>query len=169
MDDLIHVVNGWSDQQFMKEFGSLFEDSVWIAECSADLRPFGSWEEMMQVMTKQVLESKYEEKLELLRKHPDLGARISMSTSSVQEQAGAGLDSLTPAQYNELKQMNERYTRRFGFPFILAVKGHTKESILDSMRQRLQRSEQEEFVTALNEVFKIATIRLQQWITERAT
>ncbi|WP_145331391.1 2-oxo-4-hydroxy-4-carboxy-5-ureidoimidazoline decarboxylase [Paenibacillus xylanexedens] len=169
MDDLIHLVNGWSDQQFIKEFGSLFEESAWIAERSAGLRPFGSWEEMMQVMTKQVLDSENEDKLELLRKHPDLGARISMSTSSVQEQAGAGLDSLTPAHYNELKQLNEGYTRQFGFPFILAVKGHTKESILDSMRQRLQRSEQEEFVTALNEVFKIATIRLQQWMTKRAT
>lgn len=168
MDDFIHLVNGWSDQQFMKEFGSLFEESAWIAERAADLRPFGSWEEMMQVMTKQVLDSEYKEKLELLRKHPDLGARISMSTSSVQEQAGAGLDSLTSEQYNELKQLNERYTKQFGFPFILAVKGHTKESIFDSIRQRLERSEQEEFVTALNEVFKIATIRLQQWMTERA-
>ena len=168
MDDLIHLVNGWSDQQFMKEFGSLFEESAWIAERAAGLRPFCSWEEMMQVMTKQVLDSEYKEKLKLLRKHPDLGARIRMSTSSVQEQAGAGLDSLTPEQYNELKQLNERYTKQFGFPFILAVKGHTKGSIFDSIRQRLERNEQEEFVTALNEVFKIATIRLQQWMTERA-
>ncbi|MGO4530195.1 2-oxo-4-hydroxy-4-carboxy-5-ureidoimidazoline decarboxylase [Paenibacillus sp. 2TAF8] len=163
MDDLIHHVNSWSDTQFVQTFGTLFEESAWVAERSAVLRPFSSLEEMMQVMTQQVLASKYEEKLQLLRKHPDLGARISMSSNSVQEQAGAGLDSLSPEQYKDLKQLNGEYITQFGFPFILAVKGHTAESILESIRHRRGRSPQEEFETALNEVFKIAAIRLRQW------
>lgn len=169
MGDLIHQVNSWSDTQFVRIFGTLFEESAWIAERSAVLRPFDSLEEMMQVMTQHVLASEHEEKLELLRKHPDLGARIRMSGSSVLEQAGAGLDSLSPEQYNELKQLNEQYTMRFGFPFILAVKGHTAETILEAMRHRQRKSALEEFETALNEVFKIAAIRLQQWQTQQGT
>ncbi|MBU5352034.1 2-oxo-4-hydroxy-4-carboxy-5-ureidoimidazoline decarboxylase [Paenibacillus barcinonensis] len=166
MHNLLHLVNSWSESQFVQTFGSLFEDSAWIAERSAPLRPFDSFEEMMQTMIQQVLGSEYEEQLELLRKHPDLGAKISMSSSSVREQAGVGLDSLTPEQFKEMQQLNSTYTSRYGFPFIVAVKGHTTESILDLMRQRQGRASQQEFETALKEVFKIAGIRLQQWLEE---
>lgn len=167
MSNLINLVNSWSKLQFEQTFGPLFEQSAWIAARSAVLRPFSSFEEMMQAMTRQVLASGQEEKLELLRKHPDLGARVSMSSSSVREQTGAGLDSLSLEQYNDLQQLNRRYTAQFGFPFILAVKGHSAESILESMRDRQARSLQEEFETALNEVFKIAEIRLLQWLKEQ--
>ncbi|MGQ8871963.1 2-oxo-4-hydroxy-4-carboxy-5-ureidoimidazoline decarboxylase [Paenibacillus sp. TSA_86.1] len=166
MSDPTHLINSWSDAQFTQTFGSLFEESAWIAERSAILRPFESLEEMMHVMTRQILALEHEEKLELLRKHPDLGARISMSRSSVEEQTGAGLDSLSIEQYNELKQLNKDYTMRFGFPFILAVKGHTAASILESMRLRQSRSPEDEFKTALVEVCKIADIRLRQWLSQ---
>ncbi|WP_434750908.1 2-oxo-4-hydroxy-4-carboxy-5-ureidoimidazoline decarboxylase [Paenibacillus amylolyticus] len=166
MSDPIHLINSWSDAQFIQTFGSLFEDSAWIAERSAVLRPFDSLEEMMRVMTQQILALEQEEKLELLRKHPDLGARISMSRSSAEEQTGAGLDSLSIEQYNELRQLNKEYTMQFGFPFILAVKGHTAASILESMRIRQRRGPEDEFGTALNEVFKIADIRLRQWLSQ---
>ncbi|PYE49143.1 2-oxo-4-hydroxy-4-carboxy-5-ureidoimidazoline decarboxylase [Paenibacillus barcinonensis] len=166
MNDLLHLVNSWSESQFVQTFGTLFEDSAWIAERAAPLRPFDSFEEMMQTMLGRVLVSEHEEQLELLRKHPDLGARISMSSSSVREQAGAGLDLLTPEQYTELQQLNSTYTSQYGFPFILAVKGHTTESILDSMRQRQGRAAHQEFETALMEVSKIAGTRLQQWLAE---
>lgn len=73
MHNLLHLVNSWSESQFVQTFGSLFEDSAWIAERSAPLRPFDSFEEMMQTMIQQVLGSEYEERLELLRKHPTWG------------------------------------------------------------------------------------------------
>ncbi|WP_339255743.1 factor-independent urate hydroxylase [Paenibacillus sp. FSL R5-0713] len=166
MSDLIKLVNNWSITQFVHTFGGLFEESPWVAERSGLLRPFDSFEQMMNVMKNVVQASDDQVKLQLLRNHPDLGARISMSSNSVQEQAGAGLDSLSQEQYNELQQLNKAYTSQFGFPFILAVKGHTASSILESMRQRHRRGREEEFETALREVFKIAGIRLEQWLAQ---
>lgn len=122
MSDLIKLVNNWSITQFVHTFGGLFEESPWVAERAGLLRPFDSLEQMMHVMTSVVQASDDQVKLQLLRNHPDLGARISMSSNSVQEQAGAGLDSLSQEQYNELQQLNKAYTSQFGFPFILAVK-----------------------------------------------
>ncbi|KAF4326253.1 hypothetical protein G195_000249 [Phytophthora kernoviae 00238/432] len=166
MSDFIKLVNSWSITQFVHTFGGLFEESPWVAERSWPLRPFDSFEHMMNVMKNVVQTSDEKMKLQLLCNHPDLGARISMSSNSVQEQAGAGLNSLSPEQYNELRKLNKEYTSQFGFPFILAVKGHTAQSILESMRRRNQRGRQEEFQTALKEVFKIASIRLEQWLVQ---
>ncbi|NUU78880.1 factor-independent urate hydroxylase [Paenibacillus xylanilyticus] len=166
MSDLIKLVNSWSVTQFVHTFGGLFEESPWVAERSWTLRPFDSMEHMINVMKNVVETSEDKVILQLLRNHPDLGARISMSSNSVQEQAGAGLDSLSPEMYSELSQLNKEYTSRFGFPFILAVKGHTAHSILESMRQRNGRGREEEFQTALKEVFKIASIRLEQWLAQ---
>jgi len=166
MSDFIKLVNSWSVTQFVHTFGGLFEESPWVAERSWTLRPFDSLEHMMNVM-KHVVETADDKViLQLLRNHPDLGARISMSSNSVKEQAGAGLDSLSPEMYSELNQLNKEYTSRFGFPFILAVKGHTAQTILDSMRQRRGRDREEEFQTALKEVFKIASIRLEKWLVQ---
>ncbi|WP_128102151.1 2-oxo-4-hydroxy-4-carboxy-5-ureidoimidazoline decarboxylase [Paenibacillus sp. DCT19] len=166
MSDFIKLVNNWSITQFVHTFGGLFEESPWVAELSWPTRPFDSFEQMMKVMTSMVLVSNEDVQLQLLRKHPDLGARIRMSNHSVKEQSGAGLDHLTEAQYNELRELNREYTSRFGFPFILAVKGHTADSILEAIRQRNRRSPEEEFHSALKEVFKIASIRLEQWIDQ---
>ncbi|WP_405156924.1 2-oxo-4-hydroxy-4-carboxy-5-ureidoimidazoline decarboxylase [Paenibacillus sp. FSL K6-0108] len=166
MGDLIRLVNNWSITQFVHTFGGLFEESPWVAERSWSSRPFDSFGQMMKVMNNIVQTSEEKAKLQLLCNHPDLGARISMSSNSVQEQADAGLNSLSEEQYNELSQLNKEYTGRFGFPFILAVKGHTAESILESMRKRNRRGREEEFQTALKEVFKIASIRLEQWLVQ---
>ncbi|MGC5772311.1 factor-independent urate hydroxylase [Paenibacillus pabuli] len=166
MADFIKLVNNWSVTQFVHTFGGLFEESPWVAERSWSSRPFDSFEHMMNVMKNVVHTSDEKVKLQLLCNHPDLGARISMSSNSVQEQTGAGLNSLSAEQYNELSKLNQEYTSQYGFPFILAVKGHTAQSILESMRMRNRRGREEEFQTALKEVFKIASIRLEQWLVQ---
>ncbi|MEN1986614.1 MULTISPECIES: 2-oxo-4-hydroxy-4-carboxy-5-ureidoimidazoline decarboxylase [Paenibacillus] len=169
MDEFITRINNWSAEQYVQTFGGLFEESPWVAEHSYGMRPFASFEHMMNVMKQVVLAADTEVKLQLLRNHPDLGARIRMSDSSVQEQAGAGLNSLSPVQFEEMNRLNRKYTDRLGFPFIMAVKGHHPDSILHAMRQRNERSWDEEFRTALGEVFNIASIRLEQWITQAGT
>lgn len=116
MGDLIRLVNNWSITQFVHTFGGLFEESPWVAERSWSSRPFDSFGQMMKVMNNIVQTSEEKAKLQLLCNHPDLGARISMSSNSVQEQADAGLNSLSEEQYNELSQLNKEYTGRFGFP-----------------------------------------------------
>lgn len=169
MGEFITHVNNWSAEQYVQTFGGLFEEAPWVAEHSYGMRPFASFEHMMNVMKQVVLAADTEIKLQLLRNHPDLGAHIRMSDSSVQEQAGAGLNSLSPVQFEEMNRLNRDYTDRMGFPFIMAVKGHHPDSILLAMRRRNERSRDEEFRTALGEVFKIASIRLEQWVAQAGT
>jgi 2-oxo-4-hydroxy-4-carboxy-5-ureidoimidazoline decarboxylase len=101
------------------------------------------------------------EQLALLRAHPDLGARARMSDASLGEQSGAGLDSLAPAEFARLQQLNAAYRARFGFPFLFAVKGSTTHDVLDALAARLSATPDAEFAEALRQVFRIAQFRLQ--------
>ena len=98
--------------------------------------------------------------LALLRAHPDLGTRLQMSEVSQKEQAGVGLDKLTKEEFAEFVSLNKRYVTKFNFPFIMAVKGQNKESILLAMKQRVHNAYEEEYRIALQEVYKIAGFRL---------
>ena len=89
-----------------------------------------------------------------------------MAEASVAEQSGAGLDSLSPEEYERFHQLNQQYRQTFGFPFILAVRGHTKESILENFAQRVHNSPHEEMARALLEIEQIAYLRLKSWIGE---
>jgi 2-oxo-4-hydroxy-4-carboxy-5-ureidoimidazoline decarboxylase len=101
------------------------------------------------------------EQLALLRAHPDLGARARMSTASVGEQQGAGLDRLTPEEFQRLQQLNLAYREKFGFPFLFVVKGSTKHDILAALERRLPADRDQEFQEALRQVHRIAIFRLQ--------
>jgi 2-oxo-4-hydroxy-4-carboxy-5-ureidoimidazoline decarboxylase len=102
-----------------------------------------------------------DEQLALIRAHRDLGTRAKMAAASVQEQAGVGLDQLSPERYEELLQLNQAYRDRFQFPFIVAVKEHTQASILATLRQRLTNDRETEHAAALAEIAKIAGFRLE--------
>jgi len=148
-------------QRFVKSFGWVFEHSPWVAERAWIPGPFESVEALHAAMTDQVEQATREEQLALLRAHPDLGTRARMSDASVGEQAGAGLDHLTPAEFAELQRLNAAYRERFGFPFLLAVKGCSKRDILSSLTQRLAGTPDEEFRLALEQVYRIARFRLE--------
>ena len=147
---------------FVAALGAVFEDSPWVAERAWTHRPFAGLTSLHEAMTHQVLASSRDEQLTLLRAHPDLGARARMSASSEQEQAGAGLDRLTPAQYEHLTSANARYRERFGFPFLFAVKGSTKEDVLAALDRRRVASPDEERAEAMRQVYKIARFRLDE-------
>jgi 2-oxo-4-hydroxy-4-carboxy-5-ureidoimidazoline decarboxylase len=106
-----------------------------------------------------------EEKLALIKAHPDLAGRLALAgevtADSAKEQASAGLDRLTPHELAALTRMNEHYNAHFGFPFILAVKGRTKEEVIASMRNRLGADAEAEFETALGEIERIAQLRIK--------
>jgi 2-oxo-4-hydroxy-4-carboxy-5-ureidoimidazoline decarboxylase len=99
--------------------------------------------------------------LAVLRAHPDLGARARMSEASVGEQAGAGLDRLTPEEFERLQQLNHDYREAFGFPFLLAVKGATKHDVLAALEHRRHSTRDAEFGEALRQVARIARFRLE--------
>ena len=142
--------------------GWVFEHSPWVAERAWQRRPFPDLERLHTAMTAEVERATREEQLALLRAHPDLGARARMSDASTGEQAGAGLDRLTPEEFHRLQEKNVAYREKFGFPFLYAVKGSSKYDILQALGQRLQASPEEEFRQALNQVYRIARFRLEE-------
>jgi len=108
--------------------------------------------------------AKAEEQLALLRAHPDLGTRARISAASTGEQAGAGLDQLTPREIKFLHELNSAYRKNFGLPFLFAVKGTSKHDILRALELRLGASLEEEFEKALRQVQRIARFRLLELV-----
>lgn len=157
----------WTKEQFLQQFGGLYEHSAWITEQAWEQRPFNTLQDMLNTMKKIVSDSDTSTQLTLLRQHPDLGTKIEMSDHSQSEQAGAGLTGLSAEQYEQLAKLNEVYTEQYQFPFILAVKGKTTDQILESMRHRTGKPAEEEFQTALGQVHMIAGLRLQMWADEQ--
>lgn len=157
IDELNHL----SQPEFVEKVGWVFENSPWVAERAWAHGPFASLDALHAAMVAEVEHATPDEQLGLLRAHPDLGARARMSRASVSEQSGAGLDNLTPEEYAELTRLNMGYREDFGFPFLIAVKGCTKDDILRSLRKRVAGAREEEFRTALEQVFRIARFRLE--------
>ncbi len=151
--------------QFVSAIGWVFEHSPWVAERAWNTRPFQNVEGLHRAMVEQVERALPEEQLALLRAHPDLGTRAHVSEASGAEQAGAGLDQLTPREFERLRGLNEYYRDKFGFPFLFAVRGSTKHDILDALGRRVQSSREEEYRVALDQVYRIARFRLEDTLS----
>jgi len=164
----IEALNSMSVQQFTAALGSIFEHSPWVAQRAAPLRPFGDREALHQGLCRQVAQASVAEQDALILAHPKLGARgrqrAQLTPSSAQEQSRAGLDACSDAEFAELLRLNELYMARFARPFILAVRGHTPESILAALRQRLDHDPAAEHATALQQIYRIAAFRLNDLV-----
>jgi len=154
-------INLLDQNAFVATLGWIFEDSPWVVERAWASRPFTSLHALEDAMSHQVIVASREEQLKLLRTHPDLGAKARMSDASIGEQAGAGLDRLSTEEFTRLQAANATYRNTFGFPFLFAVKGSTKHEILAALESRLNATIEEEFETALKQVFRIAAFRLE--------
>jgi 2-oxo-4-hydroxy-4-carboxy-5-ureidoimidazoline decarboxylase len=146
--------------QFVQALGEIFERTPTVAAQAWHHRPFSSLDDLHQKMMAIVMGFDRDRKLALARAHPDLGSKVKMAPSSVQEQAGVGLDRLNSDEYTRFQQLNQAYLAKFGFPFIVAVKNHTKQSILEAFDRRLQNSAEVELATAIEEISQIARFRL---------
>jgi 2-oxo-4-hydroxy-4-carboxy-5-ureidoimidazoline decarboxylase len=153
-------LNAATRAQFVETLGWIFEHSPWVAERAYDMRPFASIDDLHRAMTTVVTSANREEQLALLRAHPDLGTRARVSDASRGEQEGAGLDRLTPDEFERMSRWNAEYRDRFGFPFLFAVKGSTKDDILRALEQRRHAAMEAEFAEALRQVYRIARFRL---------
>lgn len=159
-------INQAGRDEFVNTLGDIYEESPWVAERSELERPFASAKELQRTMQRVVEESTRESQLALLRAHPDLGEQTEMTDASEAEQSAAGLDELGPEQYETFQRLNESYRDQFDFPFIMAVKNATPETIQAAMERRLENSAAQEFRTALDEVHKIARLRLDEQLDE---
>lgn len=158
----IESINQTDVEQFVELLGGIYEHSPWVAKrCYAE-RPFHSVEELQEAMKQTVEDASNAEQLALLRAHPDLGSSAELTESSEAEQEAAGLDRLTPDQYETFQQLNRQYHDKFEFPFIMAVKHESTDAIQEAMEDRLEHSRETEFRTALKEVHTIAAIRLEE-------
>lgn len=157
-------VNRLDQGAFVERLGWVFEHSPWVAERAWATRPWTSLEMLHQAMCQMVEAAPIALKLALIRAHPDLGSRARMAEASTREQKGAGLDTLTPQEFNRLQGLNRAYTEKFGFPFILAVRGLTKHDILRALEERLEHDKETEFETALEQIYRIAGFRLYEVI-----
>ncbi|WP_170287655.1 2-oxo-4-hydroxy-4-carboxy-5-ureidoimidazoline decarboxylase [Aquibacillus halophilus] len=157
-------LNRISKDEFINLFGEVFEHSPWIAKKAEEFRPFQSLDALHSRMVEIVRNAPQEEKLELIRAHPNLGDKIEMSEDSSQEQQGAGLKHLTEEEFKSFHSLNQTYIDKFGFPFIFAVKGKYKDDIHQAMKLRVKESPANEFNTALSEIYKIALFRLREKI-----
>ncbi|MEM0981691.1 MAG: 2-oxo-4-hydroxy-4-carboxy-5-ureidoimidazoline decarboxylase [Cyanobacteria bacterium P01_H01_bin.58] len=157
-------LNQMTQTEFTVALGNIFEHTPVIACESWPKRPFASVEALHQVMVAVMQSLSPTEQRSLICAHPDLGSRVQMTTASVQEQASAGLNQLSKAEYEQFQTLNRTYQARFQFPFIVAVKDHTKDSILKAFYQRLTHDATTEQATALLEIAKIARFRLAAMI-----
>ena len=153
---------------FVAAFGGVYEHSPWIAEAAFErgLPADGdSATGLHRALTAVLREAPLDRKRALINAHPDLAGRLAMAgrltADSSKEQAGVGLDRLSAEEYARFTALNEAYKERFGFPFIMAVKGRTKEEIPEAFERRLQHDEATEQATALEQIERIALLRLQ--------
>ena len=149
---------------FTETLGAIFEHSPWVPQRAAASRPFASRLDLLDTMRTVVREAPIEDQLNLIRAHPQLGARgrrrLELTEASSREQRRAGLDACSDAEFAELMQLNAAYVQKFDFPFILAVRGHDPDSILAFMRTRLNNNLEQERHTALTQIGLIGGYRL---------
>jgi OHCU decarboxylase len=154
--------------EFVSRFGGVFEHSAWIAERAYDKGALPGpvdADNVHRALAAEFRAADEAARLGVLKAHPDLAGRLAvageLTDDSRKEQAGAGLDRLTPSEFARFTDLNTRYQARFGFPFIIAVKGLQKEEILHAFENRIHHSRPDEFETACKEVEKIARLRLE--------
>ena len=162
--DSIDKVNNLRKSDFISIFGNVFEKTQWIAEKAYNSKPYKNLEELFSKMMEIFENSKKEKHLEILNAHPDLAIEKKLTEDSRNEQKNASLNQCTDEEFVEFRKLNNEYKKKFGFPFIIAVKGKNKEEILNNFRQRLTNNINLEFEEAKKQVKKIASFRLSEII-----
>lgn len=157
----IAEVNAMPLGTFTATYGDVAEHSAWVAEGAAGFRPFNSREAMIGAFSHVVDRASRDKQLALIRAHPDLATKARLTTDSTLEQQGAGLASLSEDEFARFTRLNDSYKAKFGFPFIFAVKGATKQQILTNFEERLRSSAEGEFTNAIVQVCRIFRFRIE--------
>ena len=162
----MNKIDKLSQSEFVEIFGNIFEKARWIAEKLYNEKPFNNFEELRSKMLEIFINTSKEIQVKVLNAHPDLADKTkmgSLATDSKIEQNNAGLNRCFTEEFNEFKNLNNKYKKKFGFPFILAVKGKDKIEILNEFKKRILNNKNDEFGEALTQVVKIANLRLKEF------
>lgn len=149
---------------FVRALDGIFEHSPWVADAAWTARPFATREALLAALVAAMRAAPASSQLALIRAHPELAGRAAvrgtLTAESRGEQAGAGLDACSPEEFERLQELNADYANKFGFPFILAVRGSTRAEIIARFGERLAHSPAAEFDEALTQIARIAALRL---------
>ncbi|MCQ8241329.1 2-oxo-4-hydroxy-4-carboxy-5-ureidoimidazoline decarboxylase [Rhizosaccharibacter radicis] len=163
-DPLISFLAQADKAGFISRLGALYEHSPWIAAEAWSRRPFADRDALRAALRAVVDEANEARQLQLIRAHPDLAGKLAragtLEAHSTREQQGLGLDRLDDAEYRRFDSLNTAYRERFGFPFIVAVRAHTRDSVLAAFESRLRNTPDQERRAALREIHQIAAFRL---------
>jgi N-carbamoyl-L-amino-acid hydrolase len=166
----LQELNSLPTPQFVAALSGIFERSPWVPERVAHARPFSSGLALHAAMCAAVDRASISEQLALIRAHPELAGRAAirgeLTPESTREQQGAGLAACTPEEFARLHYLNGLYTQKFGFPFVLAVKGHNRASVIAALEQRAENTVEHERAVALREIGRIAGFRLADLVDE---
>ena len=165
----LETLNAMSPADFTARLGAIFEHSPWVAERAAAQRPFASVDALHQAMAGVVRDASHDERLRLIRAHPELAGKAAvrgeLTDESTREQKGAGLDRCSPEEFERMQDLNRRYNEKFGFPFVIAVKGHDRDGILRHFAQRLGNDREVEMAECIEQIIRIGGHRLADAVT----
>ena len=160
----IAKVNLLSENDFVDIFGNVFEKTNWIANKAFNLKPYKDFNELISTLIKIYENSSKEDCLKIFNTHPELAVEKKLTEDSRKEQKNANLNRCNNEEFSEFQNLNYDYKKKFGFPFIIAVKGKNKNEILTSFRKRIKNEINLEFEEAKNQVKQIALFRLNEII-----
>lgn len=165
----LEAINAMDQATFVETFGDIFENSPWVAEQGWEARPFDSIDDVHQEMFAVIAAATPEEQVTFLNQHPELAGKEAqagtMTESSVAEQASAGLNALSAEEMATLAAGNAAYREKFGFPFMIFVRGHTKEGIFFYLDRRVANDPDVELNNALTQVYGITRSRVQRVVS----
>jgi 2-oxo-4-hydroxy-4-carboxy-5-ureidoimidazoline decarboxylase len=161
----LEELNARDHRGFVVALGGVFEDSPWVAEAAWPRHPFATLDALYRAMVDAVRGAGEDAQLALIRAHPELAGKAAvrgeLTADSTAEQSGAGLTQCSPQEFARLQELNSAYNTKFGFPFIIAVKGLDRAAIIGRFAERLERDRPTEFEEALQQIARIAWLRLE--------
>jgi 2-oxo-4-hydroxy-4-carboxy-5-ureidoimidazoline decarboxylase len=166
----VSELNKMEQSEFVRIVGPAFEHSPWIAEIAWKQKTFANIGALRDGLCEVIKNAGEEKQLALIRAHPDLVGRAALAGTltreSTGEQAAAGLNTLSPEEIKLFQQYNAAYKDKFDFPFVICARLNKKEAILQGFERRIKNTKEQEIQAALEEIFKIAELRLQDLIND---
>jgi len=162
---MFNKIEKLSETEFTEVFGNIFENASWIAKKLYSQKPFKNFQDLSEKMISIFDKADNESKLKILNSHPDLADKTkigSLTPDSNKEQSNAGLDQCSEEEFNEFKNLNLEYKKKFGFPFIIAVKGRSRKEILLNFKKRISCDKKIEYEEAIIQVKQIASLRIDE-------